>query len=404
MNKIVLIAVGLCGLLLELGRAAELGQPAAPLQVAEWVKGKPFTLAEVRGKQIVVVEFWATWCEPCRTSIPHLTALQKKFPDVLFVGLSEEKPEVVKKFVAQMGTEMEYAVAVDEGRATSAGYLKEFGVGGIPHAFVVDREGRVVWQGHPMAELEQTLTQLTAGKYDLAREQKRFAALRRMDEFFELVAKGGAEEKIVALGQELEAVDAELGGVRPGEKFRASEVRQLFKFQKLINDYQLAIQAGKEAIVLAGMKTELEKHAPKDFDLAAFFTRAELNRVFLNYYYAAAGQRNMDQLAQFAQDLGAIRTTNFLVLNEFAWVLLTDAKLKVRDAKLATQLAAAAVKASDGKVAGVLDTYARALFESGQVAEAISQQKQALTLAPTPAERRVILETLQRYEARAPQP
>ena len=70
--------------------SAELGDPAAPLQIAEWVKGKPVDLAADKGKKIFVVEFWATWCGPCRASIPHLTEMQKKFKDknVVFIGVS----------------------------------------------------------------------------------------------------------------------------------------------------------------------------------------------------------------------------------------------------------------------------------------------------------------------------
>ena len=70
--------------------AAKLGDPAAPLSIKEWVKGKPVDVKD--GKNIYVVEFWATWCGPCRTSIPHLTELQKKFKDkgVVFVGVSDE--------------------------------------------------------------------------------------------------------------------------------------------------------------------------------------------------------------------------------------------------------------------------------------------------------------------------
>src|ERR1041385_6120947 len=73
--------------------AGALGDPAAPLVISEWVKGKPVDLAAAKGKEVVVVEFWATWCGPCRTSIPHLTEMQKKFKDVRFVGVSDRSEE-----------------------------------------------------------------------------------------------------------------------------------------------------------------------------------------------------------------------------------------------------------------------------------------------------------------------
>ncbi|MCU0783972.1 MAG: TlpA family protein disulfide reductase, partial [Verrucomicrobia bacterium] len=128
--------------------AAELGDAAKPLQIAVWVKGKPVDLAASKGKQIVVVEFWATWCPPCRASIPHLTKMQKKFKDVAFVGISAEVAATVKKFVAKMGNKMNYTVAVDDNKKTSAAYMEAFGIDTIPHAFIVDKGGRIVWHGN----------------------------------------------------------------------------------------------------------------------------------------------------------------------------------------------------------------------------------------------------------------
>jgi len=146
--------------------AAELGMAAPALNVAEWVKGKAVNLNEGKGKNIYVLEFWATWCPPCRTSIPHLTELQKKFKDkgVIFVGISDEAVGVVKPFVGKMGAKMEYTVAVDKNEKTSAAYMAAFGVNGIPHAFVVDKTGAIVWHGHPMGGLDKAIEAVLAGK------------------------------------------------------------------------------------------------------------------------------------------------------------------------------------------------------------------------------------------------
>src|SRR5687767_13027650 len=91
-------------------RAIELGDPAPELQIAKWVKGEP--VKEFEKGKVYVVEFWATWCGPCRTSIPHLTEMQKKYEDkVVFIGVSDEDAETVAPFVDKMGDEMAYRVA-----------------------------------------------------------------------------------------------------------------------------------------------------------------------------------------------------------------------------------------------------------------------------------------------------
>jgi thiol-disulfide isomerase/thioredoxin len=87
--------------------AAELGDPAAELNIARWVKGEPVHVAASGDHNVYVVEFWATWCPPCRASIPHLTELQKPFRDqkVIMVGISDEKEETVASFVKNMRRE-----------------------------------------------------------------------------------------------------------------------------------------------------------------------------------------------------------------------------------------------------------------------------------------------------------
>jgi cytochrome c biogenesis protein CcmG, thiol:disulfide interchange protein DsbE len=107
---------------------------------ADYVKGKP----ETAGKPMIV-EFWATWCGPCKTSIPHLNEIYKKHKDkgLVVIGLTDESNQVIRNFTKQVP--IEYFAATDRNGKLN----KHFGVQGIPHALLVDKTGKVVWEGHP---------------------------------------------------------------------------------------------------------------------------------------------------------------------------------------------------------------------------------------------------------------
>ncbi len=117
----------------------------------EFVKRSPVELVEEIGKKVVVVEFWATWCAPCKESIPHLTKLQKKYgkDGLVIVGISDESILDVQLYLDRVGSFMDYTVAVDRRGNTKKRYFDAFGISGIPQAFVIDVNGRIAWQGHP---------------------------------------------------------------------------------------------------------------------------------------------------------------------------------------------------------------------------------------------------------------
>ena len=192
--------------------AAKIGDPAAALQIKDWVKGSAVDVRD--GKNIYVVEFWATWCGPCKQTIPHLTELQKTYKSkgVVFVGVSDEKASVVKPFVSKMADKMDYVVGCDKDGKTSEAYMEAYGQGGIPTAFVVNKESKVVWVGHPMDGLDTVLEQLVAGKFDVAAAVKRDEGRALMADYSKLAASGDDKAKEVGaklltlLGNDVDAL------------------------------------------------------------------------------------------------------------------------------------------------------------------------------------------------------
>jgi len=127
------------------------GDHAPELGELEFIQGEPFKLADHHKRRVTIVEFWATWCAPCKESAPFLSQLYEKYKDtgLVVVGITDESPEVAKKYLEEMGDDMNYLVAT-MGGDTQKKYLESFGLEGIPYAFIIDKNGRVVWYGHPM--------------------------------------------------------------------------------------------------------------------------------------------------------------------------------------------------------------------------------------------------------------
>jgi thiol-disulfide isomerase/thioredoxin len=135
-----------CALVLSLALpVAALAKPVKPVEAPVWtlkdVEGKPVASSQFRGK-VVVVDFWATWCPPCRTEIPGYVALQKKYgPDgLVFVGISvdgDDSIPAVKAFVKQFNINYLIVMADDS-------IQDKFGVTqGYPTTFIIDRDGKV---------------------------------------------------------------------------------------------------------------------------------------------------------------------------------------------------------------------------------------------------------------------
>ena len=121
------------------------------------LQGKSWHLRDLKGK-VVLVNFWATWCPPCRKEMPDLQALYDKYKDegLVVLSISDEEAAKVNPFIAER--KITYPVLLDPGRKVNGAYVVE----GIPKTFVYDREGKLVVQSIDMRTRSQFQQMLNA--------------------------------------------------------------------------------------------------------------------------------------------------------------------------------------------------------------------------------------------------
>ena len=106
--------------------------------------GKPHKLTDYRGK-VVLVNFWATWCPPCRREMPSMERLSQRLKDQPFVILAineQEDPEQVFVFTGQLDPAPTFPILFDRDSKVA----NAWGVLGLPASFIVDQQGRVVYR------------------------------------------------------------------------------------------------------------------------------------------------------------------------------------------------------------------------------------------------------------------
>ena len=116
------------------------------------LQGKSWTLQALRGK-VVLVNFWATWCQPCRREMPDLDALYQRFKDqgLVVLAISDEEVGKINELLAEK--KVSYPILLDPGSRV----YKLFRLDGIPKSFVYDRDGQLVSQAIDMRTQKQFL-------------------------------------------------------------------------------------------------------------------------------------------------------------------------------------------------------------------------------------------------------
>lgn len=162
-NALRVVALAAAAWLLPLPAVAVEAGDAAPAFSLPTAKGEPLALDRLRGK-VVYVDFWASWCGPCRRSFPWMNEMQQKYgaKGLVVVGINVDKKRGdADKFLAQIPAA--FAIAFDEAGTTPSA----FGVKGMPSSYLIDASGKVVYVERGFldehrAELEQRVASLVA--------------------------------------------------------------------------------------------------------------------------------------------------------------------------------------------------------------------------------------------------
>ncbi|MBS1716115.1 MAG: TlpA family protein disulfide reductase [Armatimonadetes bacterium] len=311
------------------------GDTAPQLAVSRWLQGAPVPAFE-KGK-VYVVDFFATWCVPCKKSMPALSALQRQFGEsVTFIGVDVwDYQERVPQMLTDMSDRLSYRVALDtlpdipkgegnvpmwarENGQVSKAWLLASGADGIPTAFIVDQQGRICWIGNDVTVLQAQLKQVVGGHFDLS-------------EATALYSKQAAYDKRIR--------DLDL---------------ELFK-KRRAKDWEGAIRLCDE---LMSIGPELGRYAGLKFTILL----ERLNR--------------LEDAKTFAHLQLSSRNPS---ANAFTEMALAFVRQKIELA-LAEQLANHAVDLAKGKKPGPYSALAEIAFARGEKAAAVRWQKKAISL------------------------
>jgi thiol-disulfide isomerase/thioredoxin len=339
------------------------GDPAPALDIKHWVKGDK--VAAFEPGKVYVVEFWATWCGPCKRSMPHLTKLQQQYKDygVTFIGVSDEDLKTVKNFMAKTdddGTKwadkMGYTVTTDPDQSVYESYMFGVGAGGIPTAFIVGKDTKIEWVGNPLfpeGEIDKALEGVVKDTWD----RKTFAA-----EF-----EPKADKDRQQMQPYIEA------------RMKTKPYRMALSDAKDKGDWTAAAKAYDDLI--ANSKNPLQFKVEK--------------------FQMLVGEANMpDKGYAVGEELAKENWDKAQILNQLAWFVVDDEAVKTRNLDFAQKLATRACELTDNKRGEIIDTLARVYAEKHDYVNAVKYEKMAVEAAPDEMAAE-LKKTLADYEAKA---
>ena len=325
-----------------------IGDKAPAISIDHWVKGESFDGFE--DGQVYVMEFWATWCGPCISSMPHISKLQDEYGDtVKFTGVSSEKElQTVTEFLKETNKRdntlnsdrMRYTVAVDPDRSTSKAFMAASGQRGIPTAFIIDTSGKVAWIGHPM-RMDEPLKEVVEGTWDLQATSEEFA-------------KEAIQEKAM------------------------SELRGTYRTAMENEDWDAWVAA-------------------IDMFTAEYGNTPQLSS--MKFDALLTGMKDKAAAYAWAETMVQEDWDNPNALNSTAWGIVDETPAELQDLDFALKVALRASELTDNKDSMILDTVARCFWEQGERYKAIAWQKKAAEYADEGSTADSIRATLEEYQA-----
>ncbi len=136
--------------------APQVGDRIPDVELLDLATGRPLSLRSLQGN-IIYLEFWATWCGPCKVPMAHLNKVARKQREAwkgrvhILAASIDSRSEIVTRYAEQRGwTHVRHCWAGDEtGEAFDSKAARAFGLRGVPTALLIDPQGRIVWKGHP---------------------------------------------------------------------------------------------------------------------------------------------------------------------------------------------------------------------------------------------------------------
>jgi thiol-disulfide isomerase/thioredoxin/protocatechuate 3,4-dioxygenase beta subunit len=141
-----------------------IGLKAPEIQGARWINSKPLTLASLKGK-IVVLDFWAIWCGPCKEALPQVMKLAAAYPDdvqVIGIHVTGTEDAKIDAFVKERG--LTYPLMVDRKSKHFGSSVDSYPVNGIPTVIVINREGKIVYAANEIEGAVDLISKMMSGK------------------------------------------------------------------------------------------------------------------------------------------------------------------------------------------------------------------------------------------------